>query len=285
MRLVSFTAGGRASFGIARADGVFDLGARFAHAPDLKSYLRLMAVGVAGELPEPSATDYANGQFTYAPVIPNPDKILCVGVNYDEHRKETGRAEAAYPTIFTRFADTLVAHEAPIRLPPVSTALDYEGELAVVIGKPGFRVPEGDAMSIVAGYTCFNDATLRDWQRHSHQFTPGKNFPGTGALGPELVTADEIPLDRLITCGIETRVNGQLVQSALLGDMIFSIPKVIAYVSSFTRLAPGDIIATGTPGGVGFTRDPPLFMKAGDDVEVTIESIGRLHNQVAPEEP
>jgi 2-keto-4-pentenoate hydratase/2-oxohepta-3-ene-1,7-dioic acid hydratase in catechol pathway len=285
MRFVSFSAEGRASFGIARADGVFDLGARFAHAPDLKSYLRQVALGAAEEWPKRSATDYANGQFTYAPVISNPDKILCVGVNYDEHRKETGRAESAYPTIFTRFADTLVAHQAPIRLPPVSSALDYEGELAVVIGKPGFRVPEGDAMSIVAGYTCFNDATLRDWQRHSHQFTPGKNFPGTGALGPDLVTIEEIPLERLVTCSIETRLNGEVMQSALLGDMIFSIPKVIAYVSTFTRLAPGDIIATGTPGGVGARRDPPVFMKSNDEVDVTIESIGCLRNPIAPEEP
>ncbi|MEP6914757.1 MAG: fumarylacetoacetate hydrolase family protein [Acidobacteriota bacterium] len=284
MKFVSFSAGGRSSYGVARDGGVCDLGARVPKAADLKRYLRLRADGDAGPAPLGSTIDFADGEFTYLPVIPNPDKILCVGVNYAEHRKETGRAEAAYPTIFTRFADTLVAHGAPIRLPAVSTALDYEGELAVIIGRPGFRVPEAEAMSIVAGYTGFNDATLRDWQRHSHQFTPGKNFPDTGALGPELVTADELPLERLVGCRIETRLNGQLVQSALLGEMLFSIPKVIAYLSSFTHLSPGDVIATGTPGGVGSKREPPLFMKAGDTVEVSVESVGRLRNPIAPEE-
>jgi len=285
MRFVSFVAEKQASFGIVRPDGVFDLGARFGSSiPDLKTYLHIKALGLGGSPPEAAVTDYVTGEFQYAPAIPNPEKILCVGLNYEEHRKETGRPESAYPSIFTRFQDTLVGHEMAIRLPSVSTALDYEGELAVVIGKPGFRVPVEHAMSIVAGYTCFNDATLRDWQRHTHQFIPGKNFPGTGGFGPELVTADELPPNRLLGCKIETRLNGAVMQSAVLGDMIFSIAKVIAYVSGFTRLAPGDVIAMGTPGGVGFKRDPQVFMAVGDIVEVTIADVGVLRNSIAYEQ-
>jgi 2-keto-4-pentenoate hydratase/2-oxohepta-3-ene-1,7-dioic acid hydratase in catechol pathway len=284
MRLVSFVGANGASFGIARQDGVFDLGARLKPAVStLKSFLELLAAGYDGGLPRASTTDYAHGEFQYAPVIPNPSKILCVGLNYDEHRKETGRAESAYPAIFTRFADTLVGHQMPIRLPTASRMLDYEGELAVVIGKPGYRVPAEQAMSIVAGYACFNDASLRDWQRHTHQFTPGKNFPGTGGFGPELVTADEIGPDTLAARAIQTRLNGAVMQSAHLGDMIFPVPQIIEYLSGFTPLAPGDVIATGTPGGVGFRRDPQVFMGVGDSIEVSIDGVGRLTNSIAPE--
>jgi len=282
MRYLTFTAGGKASYGIARAGGIVDLGARLgAVLPDLKAYLQAVALGFAAPDLSAAPRDYAASEFAYGPVIANPGKILCVGLNYEEHRKETGRPEAAHPAIFTRFADTLIGHEAPILLPPVSRALDYEGELAVVIGKPGFRVPEERAMELVAGFACFNDATLRDWQRHTHQFIPGKNFPATGPFGPELVTPDEIAV--LGDQPIETRLNGALMQSAKLGDMIFSIPKVIAYLSGFTRLSPGDVIATGTPGGVGFKREPQLFMKAGDTVEVTIGGVGQLRNAVEAE--
>ncbi|MGY3563981.1 2-keto-4-pentenoate hydratase/2-oxohepta-3-ene-1,7-dioic acid hydratase in catechol pathway [Bradyrhizobium sp. USDA 4463] len=282
MRFVSFIAEGRASYGLAQDGGVFDLGARLgAVLPDLKALLTAQALGLAPQLPRPTAVDYAGGQFAYAPVIGNPDKILCVGLNYEEHRKETGRPEAAYPAIFTRFADTLIGHDQPLRLPPVSSAFDYEGELAVVIGRSGFRVPEDRALALVAGYACFNDATLRDWQRHTHQFTPGKNFPATGPFGPELVTPDE--LTALDDQPIVTRLNDAVVQQAKLGDMIFSIARVIAYLSGFTPLRPGDVIATGTPGGVGFKREPQLFMTAGDRVEVEIGGVGRLVNPIARE--
>lgn len=282
MRYASFIAQNRATYGIAVAGGVFDLGARLGTAwPDLKSYLAGASAGAAPALPGSNAADYGPGEFTPLPVIPNPDKVICVGLNYEEHRKETGRPESAHPSIFTRFADTLLAHGAPIVLPTVSSMLDWEGELAVVIGTAGFRVAEADALGLVAGYACFNDATLRDWQRHTHQFIPGKNFPATGPFGPELVTPDEA--GALPDQPIETRLNGQVVQSAKLGDMIFSIPRIIAYVSGFTRLRPGDVIATGTPGGVGFKREPQLFMKPGDTVEVSVGGIGRLTNPVVAE--
>jgi 2-keto-4-pentenoate hydratase/2-oxohepta-3-ene-1,7-dioic acid hydratase in catechol pathway len=282
MSFLTFKAEDRISYGIARPDGVFDLGRRLgAVLPDLKSFLAAQGMGILGSLPKADTTDYAAGEFTYLPVIPNPAKILCVGLNYVEHRKETGRPVTQHPSIFTRFADTLTGHDAPIILPPNSTSLDYEGELAVIIGKLAFRISEDQAFDYVAGYTVFNDATLRDWQHHTMQFIPGKNFPGTGPLGPELITPEEV--GTLEGKRIETRLNGDTVQSAHIGDLIFNIPRIITYLSGFTRLAPGDIIATGTPGGVGFKREPQLFMKAGDRVEVFVEGIGTLTNIIAPE--
>ncbi len=282
MAFITFEASGRVSYGILRHDGVFDLGARIgAVLPDLKSLLAAEGLGLLSSIPKADTTDFAFGQFTYLPVIPNPGKILCVGLNYEEHRVETGRASTEHPAIFSRFADTLTGHDAPIVLPPNSAALDYEGELAVVIGRSGFRVKEQDAMELVGGFTIFNDATLRDWQRHTPQFTPGKNFPRTGAFGPSLLTQQEAgPLEDK---RIDTRLNGMVMQAARLGDMIFSISRIIAYLTAFTRLSPGDVIATGTPGGVGFKRDPQLFMKPGDRVEVTIDGLGMLRNTIERE--
>lgn len=282
MAFITFKAEDRVSYGVVREDGVFDLGRRIGTiVPDLKSYLAARGLGSLGNLPKPEVTDYATGEFTYAPVIPNPTKILCVGLNYDEHRRETGRAESKYPTIFTRFADTLIGHNTPLLLPVNSSDLDYEGELAVIIGKSAFRVSEDEALNFIGGYSVFNDTTLRDWQRHTHQFTPGKNFPNTGALGPVLVIPGEAgPLGGK---RIETKVNGITMQSAKLGDMIFSVSRIIAYLSSFTRLSPGDVIATGTPGGVGFKREPPVFLRQGDRVDVTVEGIGALVNTVESE--
>ncbi len=282
MAFVSFIAEGRRTYGIARPDGVFDLGRHIGAAfPDLRSFLTARSLGRITALPDPLSTDYATGQFTYLPILPNPSKILCVGLNYQDHLAETGRRPADYPTLFTRFADTLTAHQAPMLLPSNSADFDYEGELAVIIGKHGHHVSEANALDLVAGYSIFNDGSLRDWQRHTNQFTPGKNFPATAAFGPTLVTKEEAgPLDDK---RIQTHLNGQLVQSAHLGDMIFSIPQIIAYITAFTPLNPGDVIATGTPGGVGFTRQPPLYLRAGDTVTITIEAIGTLTNTIQQE--
>jgi 2-keto-4-pentenoate hydratase/2-oxohepta-3-ene-1,7-dioic acid hydratase in catechol pathway len=279
MAFVSFIAEGRTTYGIARPDGVFDLGRHLGAAfPDLRSLLTAQSLGLIAALPEPTTTDYATGQFTYLPILPNPSKILCVGLNYEEHRVETNRPKATYPTLFTRFADTLTAHGTPMLLPASSSSFDYEGELAVIIGKHGFHVPEDKALDIVAGFSVFNDGSIRDWQRHTNQFTPGKNFPSTAGFGPALITKEEAgPLPEK---SIQTHLNGQLVQSAHLGDMIFSIAQVIAYITAFTPLSPGDVIATGTPGGVGFMREPPLFMRHGDTVTITIEGIGTLTNTI-----
>jgi len=281
VRYVSFRIGGRTSYGLQRGQSIVDLGARIGDLlPDLRSYLMALAHGFQPPCFPDLLEDYATSEIEYLPVC-QPGKVLCTGINYVAHREETGRTEVPYPTIFGRFADTLLGHQAPILRPQVSDKLDFEGELAVVIGRPAWRVPREKAGEVIAGYACFNDASIRDWQRHASQFLPGKNFPATAPLGPALVTPDEVgPLEGL---GIETRLNGTTMQSARLGDMIFPPDALIAYVTSFTRLEPGDVIATGTPGGVGFTRQPPLFMKPGDVVEVTIDRVGELRNPVAGE--
>ena len=271
MRLASFRdAAGREGFGRLDGDRIFRLG------NCLKAAL---AAGSVAALPDGEGLALAD--VTLLPPIPQPGKILCVGMNYASHRDEMGRTQMAHPAIFTRWADTLVAHGNPLVRPCESACLDYEGELAVVIGKPARLVSEGEAMDYVAGYAVFHDASVRDWQRHNIQFTPGKNFPGTGGFGPALVTPDEagdIPAQR-----VQTRLNGHLVQDQPVSDLIFSIPALIAYCSTFTTLLPGDVIATGTPGGVGEKREPPLYMKGGDRVEVSIGSVGTLVNPVVDE--
>ena len=215
----------------------------------------------------------------WLPLITAPGKIFCVGLNYENHRKETGRAVVDNPTIFTRFADSQTGHLKPIVMPPESDKLDYEGELAVVIGRGGRRIAAADALDHVAGYSCYNDGSIRDWQNHSIQFIPGKNWPETGAFGPWLVTPDEFgPLGPQ---RLQTRLNGQVMQDAVLADMIFSVARIIEYCSTFTPLSAGDVIVSGTPGGVGAKRDPQVFMKEGDTVEVEIDGIGTLVNSIA----
>lgn len=282
MRLLSFVGrNGQSGYGAQLNDQrIANLSAILGHRyPDLKSLLA-------------SGLDDAKAAVAIAPVlsrhevhllavIPNPEKIICVGLNYVTHRAETGRPVEEHPSIFTRFAASQIADGDPIIRPHVSTTLDYEGELAIVIGRPGRYIPAERAHEHVAGYACYNDATLRDWQRHSHQFTPGKNFVGTGAFGPALVTSDEVPNIEAQT--LTTRLNGEVMQQAKISDMIFSIGEIIAYVSSFTPLEPGDVIATGTPGGVGAKRQPPVWMKPGDLVEVEITQVGILRNPIADE--
>jgi 2-keto-4-pentenoate hydratase/2-oxohepta-3-ene-1,7-dioic acid hydratase in catechol pathway len=217
----------------------------------------------------------------WLPVIPNPDKILCIGLNYETHRVETGRSEVENPTVFGRFANSQTGHLANIIRPRVSKDLDFEGELAVIIGRPGRHIARKDAVDHIAGYACYNEGSVRDFQRHTHQFTPGKNFPETGAFGPWMVTPEEA--GDLAPLRLQTRLNGEVVQEATISQMIFDIPRQIEYCSSFTRLEPGDVIVTGTPGGVGSRRTPPLWMKPGDIVEVEIDRIGLLRNGIADE--
>jgi 2-keto-4-pentenoate hydratase/2-oxohepta-3-ene-1,7-dioic acid hydratase in catechol pathway len=218
------------------------------------------------------------GEARWLPVIPDPAKILCIGLNYEKHRQETGRAVVGNPTVFTRFADSQTGHRREIVLPPESDRLDYEGELAVVIGVGGRRIPADRALDHVAGYACYNDGSIRDWQAHTIQFTPGKNWPETGAFGPWLVTPDE--MGTLGPQRLQTRLNGAVMQDALLSEMIFPVSRLIEYVSTFTTLAPGDVIVSGTPGGVGAKREPPVFMADGDIVEVEIDGIGTLVNTI-----
>ncbi len=280
MRFISFlNPAGASSFGMLQGDGVIDLGKR-GIAADLVAFI------AAGELTRAEsyadmAPDHAFDTLTLLPVIPAPSRILCVGLNYHAHVEETGRPDSAQPTIFLRLASSQVAHRAPMVRPAESEKFDYEGELAVIIGKRGRRITEADALKHVAGYACYNDGSVRDWQKHTSQWSPGKNFPGTGALGPWMIRAAELP-DRA-SCSLVTRLNGQEVQRATLSQMIFSIEELIAYVSTFTELEPGDVIVSGTPGGVGDRRDPPLYMRAGDEVTVAIDGIGELVNPVVDE--
>jgi 2-keto-4-pentenoate hydratase/2-oxohepta-3-ene-1,7-dioic acid hydratase in catechol pathway len=212
------------------------------------------------------------------PPIFDPPRIWCVGVNYHEHRIETGRDPTEQPTIFTRTPQSQVGQGAAMAVPSVSDRMDYEAEIAVVIGKAGRNIAEADALDHVAGYSCYNDVSIRDWQRHTSQWIPGKNFEGLGAFGPWLVTPDEMPAPDQMR--VIARLNGQVVQDAVASDMIFSIPEIIAYLSTFTTLLPGDVIATGTPGGVGAKRTPPLWMKAGDVVEIEVAGVGILTNPI-----
>lgn len=269
MKMVSFEYTGRAGYGVLDGDRIAVASA--SSPADLKAALSAGGVVTGHER-------LALSDVTLLPVLPNPGKILCVGHNYEDHRKETGRAKVDHPSIFTRWADTLIAAGQPIVRPRESADLDYEGELAIVVGKGGRRISPGAALDHVAGYAIANDASVRDWQWHTHQFTPGKNFPNTCALGPWLMTPDELgPLDQH---RITTRVNGTVVQDAGFDQMIFSIADIIAYCSGFTTLSPGDVILTGTPGGVGAKRTPPLWLKPGDVVEVTVTGLGVLANPV-----
>jgi 2-keto-4-pentenoate hydratase/2-oxohepta-3-ene-1,7-dioic acid hydratase in catechol pathway len=280
MRLASFTTQGRATYGVAAPDGSCTaVPATFqAQHPDLKAVL------TAGALPA-MATALAQGgvpcpadQVGWLPVLPNPGKLICVGLNYKTHVAETKRPDSEHPSLFLRFNDTLAAQGDVVLRPPFSERFDWEGELAFVIGQGGRHIPAERAYDHIAGYACFNDVSVRDWQKHTHQFTPGKNFPGTAPFGPVLVTRDEVPDVTRLT--LETRLNGQVVQHAQISDLIFDIPTIVAYVSRFTPLSPGDVIATGTPGGVGDRREPPLYMAHGDTVEVEITGLGVLRNTI-----
>ncbi|KRW94490.1 fumarylacetoacetate hydrolase family protein [Paracoccus sp. MKU1] len=279
MKLCSFTAAGRASWGLVVRDGIVDLGRR-GLAPTLRDFLAqgdlAPAAALAGETP-----DHAFDVVQHDPVIPNPDKIICVGLNYHDHIQETGREETPNPVLFARYAGSQIGHGQPLVRPLESDQFDYEGELAVIIGKAGRRIAEAEALSHVAGYACYNDGSVRDWQRHTHQFMPGKTFAGTGGFGPWMVTADEIPDPSALH--LQTRLNGQVVQDTDLSLLIASIPRLIAYCSTILPLLPGDVIVSGTPGGVGAKRNPPLWMRPGDVAEVEISGIGTLRNPVVAE--
>jgi 2-keto-4-pentenoate hydratase/2-oxohepta-3-ene-1,7-dioic acid hydratase in catechol pathway len=281
MRFVSFEHEGKPSYGLWKDEGAWwQVPSSFQ-----SQFADLKAVIAAGQLDALETAARSAGQLLQAsdcrllPVIPNPGKVFCVGLNYKTHVAETKRADSEYPAIFTRFADTLSAHGALLPKPASTTRFDFEGELAVIIGQGGRFIRQADAFKHIAGYACFNDGTARDWQRHTHQWIPGKNFPATGPLGPFLATPKAIPDVNALT--LETRLNGEVMQHASLADLIFTLPVIIEYLSGFTLLSPGDIIATGTPGGVGDRREPPLYMKAGDVIEVEITGLGKLRNVVS----
>jgi 2-keto-4-pentenoate hydratase/2-oxohepta-3-ene-1,7-dioic acid hydratase in catechol pathway len=283
MRLISFERNRKPSFGIVVGEQIVDAGSKLAGR-----FRNLREVLIAGELQrlrdmQELDPDCALTDVTHLPVIADAAaKILCVGVNYLPHIKEMGRERPPFPVLFVRFADSIVGHEQPLIRPRASVQFDYEGELAVVIGKTARHVPRARAYEYVAGYSCFNDGSVRDFQRHTIQWTPGKNFHRSGSFGPWLVTSDEQPDPARMQ--LTTRLNGEVVQNESVGELCFDVPQLIEYCSTWTQLAPGDVIVTGTPGGVGAGRTPPLWMKAGDSVEVEISGIGVLRNDVVDED-
>ena len=283
MKLASFIVQGRSTYGVIEGDQVIDLeSVKPTFGTDLKQAIANNRLGELTSVVLANLPRIPLAEVTFLPVIPNPGKVLCIGINYATHVRETGREMPTYPMIFTRFADSQTAHLQPIIRPKVSHKLDFEGELAVVIGKAARHVKQADALDYVAGYACYNDGSVRDWQKHTIQFVPGKNFPNTGGFGPWLVTGDEIgdPQDLELT----TRLNGEVMQHTSTSDMIFDVRKLIEYCSTFTELAPGDVIVSGTTGGVGAFREPPVWMKPGDEVEIEISRIGILRNNIADEQ-
>ncbi|KTB59746.1 fumarylacetoacetate hydrolase family protein [Pseudomonas syringae] len=283
MKFASFIVEGRTTYGVVEGDQLIDMdGLKPTFGADLKQAISNNLLSGLGSDLLASLPRIPMAQVTFLPVIQNPGKVLCIGINYATHVRETGREMPTYPMIFTRFADSQVAHMQPIIRPKASHKLDFEGELAVVIGKTARHVKQADALDYVAGYACYNDGSVRDWQKHTIQFIPGKNFPYTGSFGPWLVTRDEIgdPQNLELT----TRLNGEVMQHTNTSDMIFDVRALIEYCSTFTELAPGDVIVSGTTGGVGAFREPPVWMKPGDEVEIEISGIGILRNSIVDEQ-
>ncbi|MGR4890722.1 fumarylacetoacetate hydrolase family protein [Sphingopyxis sp. LARHCG72] len=279
MKLVSYEIDGAEDFGAVVDDGIVALRER-SGAATLAEFLG-RGLGRIGGVWERTEPDLPLGAARLLPPIPRPNKIIGVGLNYREHVDETDFKAMPYPTLFIRFPDSVVASGQPIVRPRNSLALDFEGELAVIIGKGGRHIAPAEAAEHIGGYSCFNDASIRDWQFHTTQVTPGKNFHAVGSFGPWVVTPNALP--PLSALRISTRLNGQTMQDASLADMIFSVAELIAYCSAFTPLSPGDVIATGSPAGIGNRRNPKLFMKPGDTVEVEISGIGTLQNPIAAE--
>jgi 2-keto-4-pentenoate hydratase/2-oxohepta-3-ene-1,7-dioic acid hydratase in catechol pathway len=278
VKLLSFAADGKDFFGAVSGDGIVTLNDRVGHS-SLRTALAAGALDAMRKVAQEAKPDRKLAAVKFLPAIPKPEKILCAGVNYRAHAAEAGRELPKQPSMFIRFADTLVGHDGTMIRPSVSDNFDFEGELAVVIGRPGRHIKAERALDHVAGYTCFVDGSVRDYQKFS--VTSGKNFAGTGPLGPWIVTTDEIPDPSRLT--LTTRLNGNQVQHSPTDLLIYTIPQIIAFCSDFTALAAGDVIATGTPEGVGHGRKPPLWMKPGDLLEVEITGIGTLRAHVGQE--
>lgn len=282
MKLISFLLHGKPSFGAVTDGKVLDLGPHFAgRANDLRALIAADLLQEAASVASSQAATLVYSDLELLPVIPNPGKIICVGLNYGEHVRETGRDITEQPTLFLRVAESQVAHGQAIVMPPESSKLDYEGEIAIVIGQGGRRIAEADAWKHIAGYACYNDGSIRDWQTATPQWTAGKNFWRTGGFGPWMVTRDEIADAQVMT--LVTRLNGQEMQRTTTDKLIHSIPRQIAHISAFTPLEAGDVIVTGTPGGVGAKRNPPVWMKPGDVVEIEVDAIGVLRNGIRAE--
>jgi 2-keto-4-pentenoate hydratase/2-oxohepta-3-ene-1,7-dioic acid hydratase in catechol pathway len=287
MKLASFTVKGRESYGAVQGDKVVDLGQHFSgkHAT-LADFIGSSDFASRDKIVTGLKADLALNDVKLLPVIPRPEKIVCLVRNYMDHHQEVlaagmHRELSEFPPIFLRVWRSQVAHGEPIIRPKVSEQLDWEGEMALIIGKGGRHIAKEDAFKHIAGYACYNDASIREWQFHAKQIAAGKNFQGTGAFGPWMVTADEVPEPENLK--LELRLNGKTEQSSNTSNLIFKIPTIVNYCSTIFDLVPGDVLVTGTPAGVGWSRKPPQFMKHGDIVEVEIEKLGILRNPVVNE--
>ncbi|MEM1228994.1 MAG: fumarylacetoacetate hydrolase family protein [Pseudomonadota bacterium] len=276
MRWLSFSHEGRVSYGYVDGTSVVDVGDQAGAPVGLRQAIAADALATLAAAPVVTRVELA--AVEYLPPIPDPEKILCVGLNYRAHQEETGRGGEGFPTIFVRFANAQVGHEQPMVRPQESNTLDYEGEIALIIGKPGRRISREAALSHIAGVSIYNDGSVREFQRQTSQFTPGKNFPATGGFGPWMMTPDEV--GDLSALRLTTRLNGAVMQQATADLMVHDFAEIIEYCSTFTELVAGDVLVTGTPGGVGAARKPPVFMDEGDLVEVALEPVGTLRHRV-----
>ncbi|RAZ92622.1 2-hydroxyhepta-2,4-diene-1,7-dioate isomerase [Mesorhizobium hawassense] len=284
-RLATFAVGGKTRYGAITGKGVVDLSARHPEWPTLREVIEAGALVKLAEEAEGLAADFSVEDIAYEIPVPSPEKIICVGVNYPDRNEEykDGQAAPSNPSLFIRFSCSFVGHGAPLVRPPESPQLDYEGEVVIVIGKGGRRIAEADALGHIAALSLCNEGTIRDWVRHAKfNVTQGKNFDRTGSIGPWLVPfTDEA---QIADISLVTRVNGEVRQQDRTGRMIFSFRKIINYISTFTTLTPGDVIATGTPPGAGARFDPPIWLRPGDVIEVEADGIGLLRNGVVDEE-
>lgn len=286
MRIVAFSKAGKPALAVRRGDDLIDLSIA---APKLASDLRAVIGAGAPAMKQiqiaaksAKARAFVKGRITYLPPVMNPRKIICIGLNYLDHAKESNFAKPDYPVLFLRVPTTFVGHNQPLIRPKLSTNFDYEGELVVIVGRKGRHISKARALQYVAGYSIFNEGSIRDYQFRIPQWTVGKNFDGTGGFGPEFVTADELPAGAK-GLRLQTRLNGQIMQDANTNDMIFDVADLISIISESITLEPGDVIVSGTPSGVGFARKPPVFMKAGDVCEVEVEGVGVLSNPIKDE--
>jgi acylpyruvate hydrolase len=273
MRLVSFLKEGRWCPALRRGDSIVEVA-----DSDLASAQAVISAVTQGRRLTEGAS-HRMADVTLGLPVPDPGKIICIGLNYVDHAKEGGNPIPDYPAVFLRTRSSLVAHGQPLVRPLCSDKFDYEAELAIVIGKPARGVREAEALSCVFGYSCFNDGSIRDYQRKSTQWTMGKNFDGTGPFGPDIVTADELPKGA-VGLRVVSRLNGQTMQNGNTADMIFPVARTVALMSEVMTLEPGDVIITGTPAGVGYARKPPVFLRPGDVCEIEIEGLGTLSNPV-----
>lgn len=284
MRFVSFSRSGNDSFGAVVDSSIVDLGARHPELGDLRAALRTQRLAELANEAVAAARDFGLADVEFLPTVPNPEKIICIGVNYADRNEEyaDGSDRPRYPSVFMRTRESIVGHNCPILKPPESDQLDYEGEIALVIGKEGRRIPRSEAAAHVAGLTLMNEGSVRDWLRHGKfNVTQGKNFERSGSMGPWLVTSDE--LDPMSELRLMTRVNGEERQNDTTVSLMFPFDYLVSYLSTFFRLKPGDVVATGTPNGAGARFDPPKYLEDGDVVEVEVSRIGMLHNAVEDE--